>query len=729
MIDYDVLVIADPRFPGGTSTGLAAELAAHGRSGYSSALIALKGSVLKYPHPYHPAIRSLIDQGLVDLVDPAGRYHARIAIFHHPMIFSRLPARPLRFKADIALLIVHHPPLNGRGEANYDVAAIDGNLALMAGQPVIWAPLSPIVRKQLESLAQPPRLLPFDWHNVVDTAAWQVPRTQKLDWPIRIGRHSRPDRLKWPADRDAILQAYPDDPDFSVAVLGSGAYLEELMEHRLPANWRVQPFDPFGAATFLATIDFFVYYHHPDWIEAFGRTILEALASGCIAVLPPSFQTLFGDAAVYVPAHIAPIKVRMLHADPSAVAMQRQTTAAVLEDRFSFTSHVRRLASLIGPSLPDHGRVPIEASRSRRRVLFFTSNGVGMGHLIRALALARRLPSSIEPIIVTLSQAVKVPLDLGFHVEYIPFHSYVGADNHAWNRFLREELALLLAYYDPAVFVFDGNTPYAGLLAALKHHSSCWAVWCRRGMWRPASGAVAMSREPGFDAVLEPGELARAFDQGPTIVSVDRTRQVEPVRLLDESEFLPRAAARAALDLSPDGDAVLVQLGAGNNFDYATIQRRVVDHLARRPSTQIVVMVSPISMTMPVVPPGVRVVSKFPAARYFAAFDAAVSAAGYNSFHELMLAGIPTLFVPNENPSMDDQLGRANWAAHGGFALTIRTRAHFQIAEQLDELMNAQIRREIKGRLAILPPANGAVAAAQIVAEMAFTLRADRLLG
>ena len=30
---------------------------------------------------------------------------------------------------------------------------------------------------------------------------------------------------------------------------------------------------------FLGSIDFFVYYHHPAWVEAFGRTIAEAAAT------------------------------------------------------------------------------------------------------------------------------------------------------------------------------------------------------------------------------------------------------------------------------------------------------------------------------------------------------------------------------------------------------------------------------------------------------------------
>ena len=61
-----------------------------------------------------------------------------------------------------------------------------------------------------------------------------------------------------------------------------------------------------------------------------------------------------------------------------------------------------------------------------------------------------------------------------------------------------------------------------------------------------------------------------------------------------------------------------------------------------------------------------HVVREFPLSRRFRAFDLAVSAAGYNSFHELLRFGIPTLFIPNQDTALDDQQGRAQFAADRG---------------------------------------------------------------
>ena len=69
------------------------------------------------------------------------------------------------------------------------------------------------------------------------------------------------------------------------------------------------------------------------------------------------------------------------------------------------------------------------------RVLFTTSNGTGLGHLTRSMAIARRLPEKVEPLFLTLSAAAPVVEGMGFPVEYVASYGNPGSGNdYRWSR-------------------------------------------------------------------------------------------------------------------------------------------------------------------------------------------------------------------------------------------------------------------------------------------------------
>lgn len=719
---FDIIVVADLRFPGGTSTAIAAEIEAQARAGYRTGLVAFKAPVLRYPHPIHPLIRACLDAGWCELLDPETPVAAGLVLLHHPMILQHLPTRRLRIDADAVRLIVHQPPFDAAGKPFYNWGRIDRHAAALIGERVMWCPVGPVVRDQLESLVEPPLLAAEDWHNVLDPDAWATSRTGPNGAVPVIGRHSRPDPLKWPATRAETLLVYPDAADLTVRALGVDRALTDLLAP-VPLNWQLLPFTATGVAEFLRSLDVYVYFHHPLWVEAFGRGVLEAMASGLPTVLPATFRALFGDGALYAEPAAAAGLARTLHAVPGRWSEQGEAAVATVRERFSFQRHVARVAELIGAPAARPTRRP---PRRPRTVLFMTTNGIGLGHVSRALAIARRCPPEIEPVFVTLSQGAKLIEAAGFQTEYLPFHAYLGAEVNRWNEHLGRQLAEMTAFYDPSVFVFDGNTPYSGLLQALRRAPTAWALWVRRGFWRAGAGDAALGREGAFDCVIEPTDLADLLDLGPTAKSRSRTRRVAPIQLVDAGDLLDRAAARRELDLPPDHDCVLFQLGAANNFDFAALQQRCLDLLLARPRTTVVFLESPISLAAAELPPEVRALRLFPASRYLNAFDFVVSASGYNSYHELLLSGTPALFVPNEHPQTDDQLARARHAERMGFGLLQRTRELYGLTRQLETMLEPEERAAMRRRMARLDRSNGAVEAAGIIAEAAFTMRVDR---
>ncbi len=723
--EVDIVVISDFRFSGGTGSAIAEEIKAASQKGYSIGLINLEAANITLPLPINPRIRALIDAGRCAVFPPEAFVRARLAIIHNPYTVAQLPLVPTRIRAERQLLIVQHPPFAADGTPYYDLRRTQLIADEILDARVTWAPVGPRVREQLRGRDDSPPLSDFDWHNVIDTTAWTVERTPPNHDRRVIGRHGRPDVRKWPETREAILTVYPDDHRLNVRILGGGDFLKAIMG-TYPKNWEVLAFNAIDPARFLRDLDIFVYYHHPKWIEAFGCVIAEAMASGLPCVLPEHFADLFGEAAVYAePAHAATAALAIC-ADPARYRRHSESARESAASRFGHETHLRRLRSLIGEprtrptSTALH--IPLEPTPVRR-VLFVSINGVGMGHLTRLLAVARRLPESIQPIFVTMSQAIGVVRAFGYLVEYLPFHEHLHCDINSWNKFLAQEIDEIIQFYDAKVVLFDGNAPFQGVIDAVNANPRIWSVWCRRAMWQAGVGATFLQREKHFDAVLEPRELAEEFDTGLTRGSRIRTRVVDPIRLLDDHELLPRDAARRELGIEGDGRAVLVQLGSGNNFQYNAVNWQLLERLRENHDLQVVAaewLMAKHSMQWN---DPVNVVRTYPLSRYFHAFDASISAVGYNSYHDLVQARIPTLFIPNENPRQDNQLARARFAERHGFGICVRARDVYRLRPAIDRLLDSDERRAMADACSRFARPNGATEAAKIIAELAFVLR------
>ena len=353
----------------------------------------------------------------------------------------------------------------------------------------------------------------------------------------------------------------------------------------------------------------------------------------------------------------------------------------------------------------------------RQRILFVTSNGTGLGHLTRAMSIARRLDSSLEPLVLTLSAAAPVVHEAGFPVEYVASYATPGAGSDwRWSRRLRGRLRAAIAEAAPRVLVFDGAHPYQALLDALAGARGVRSVWCRRPMWRPGSNFGALERTGFFDAVLEPGEFAGSADRGPTVARAAEAHRVGPIVFCDEAELLEREAAERELGLEPGRVNVLVQLGQGAEVRGAV--DRCLRHLAARDGVQVAALESAIAK-LATVPEGVvHLRSTYPMSRYYAAFDLAVSACGYNAYHELIRFGVPALYVPMPRQT-DDQPARARYAERAGVGLAADGPSAPRIEDRLDELLDPDRRAAMRGRLAELRLENGAADAARWLEELA----------
>jgi hypothetical protein len=199
-------------------------------------------------------------------------------------------------------------------------------------------------------------------------------------------------------------------------------------------------------------------------------------------------------------------------------------------------------------------------------IILATSNGVGMGHLARASAIALALKEYANPIIVSMAGGIaEIPEFLGIRCEYIPGRDRLWMSREKWDVYLRDRLTALVDETGAKVLSYDGVVPYPGVIAAKFGHPKLALVWVRRGLWQKKPQRSVLSLQSRMmDHIVEPGDIARSYDFGPTARRKDATLSA-PVSLFQKTDALTRDEARKVLGLDLNRPAVLVQLGTGDN--------------------------------------------------------------------------------------------------------------------------------------------------------------------
>lgn len=412
---YDIVVIGDFRFPGGTSTAVAAELRALASTEYSVALYHQPVPQLTRPDStWNAQVRAEIERHRFPIISPGEAVDATLVVAHSPWLFTRRPEIVPAIRSRLRLLVVHALPTDARGRLLYDPWTIDARAQEALGGTIVWAPNSPTCRKSLDRTGMPFPRLAEDWTNVIFVDDWGHARDRLLGTKPIIGRHSLARVEKWPESLETIRQAYRPGGDITVRMMG----VHDSVIKRVggvPPNWKVMTINEIPVREFLAGIDFFVYYHHPDWIETFGRAPAEAISAGCVAILPPYFEATFGPAAVYCEPSEALPTVERIAASPHEFAELSRSGRIEINRHYGPGQHLGRLERVLQAARSDReiselctvptsglpSRTSVALSRAGYRVRTQVESGMRrVGRVARrignALSHKSRAPIDVE---------------------------------------------------------------------------------------------------------------------------------------------------------------------------------------------------------------------------------------------------------------------------------------------------------------------------------------------
>jgi hypothetical protein len=104
--------------------------------------------------------------------------------------------------------------------------------------------------------------------------------------PLRIGRLSRPDPVKFPFDFPHSYEGL-GLKNATFSVMGwSQQVASRWPDHQYDHRWRLLPPTTMPAVKFLSSLDLFVYDLSPAFRESWGRAVVEAMLTGAIPLVP-----------------------------------------------------------------------------------------------------------------------------------------------------------------------------------------------------------------------------------------------------------------------------------------------------------------------------------------------------------------------------------------------------------------------------------------------------------
>lgn len=543
------------------------------------------------------------------------------------------------------------------------------------------------------------------------TVALRSSRNAPAGAPLSVVIFPTPELLAEPGAA-ANLMAMEHLPGIRVTTVLAGRARDYLKSPTF-APARLIGLSDLAPAAFARMADLAVVYGKDALPPRIAAVVADMVASGLIVIDGTSEASL---AATGAPVLRGPLPLAALgnYLRHTVLINREEIARRIADDPWIAPHRVETLEALIGleaaPAKPEGGH--------RDRTLFLPTNGNGLGHARRSLLVAQDLPDTRQVAFAAFPSCVPMIRAAGYNCLPLVSKSPTHDAEHANDLVNYMRLGRALRPGDR--LVFDGGYVFDSIYRTILE-KGLDAAWIRRGLWQAGQiTPAALHRESAFARVIVPEEafpeLNRDMSFGSHLHKVGPIVSDRPGR--EAGSVRDSLRARLGREFS---ELVVTMLGGGVAAD-RTAQLQLLSALfERRPGCLHLILIWPGST----IHPGLYgwkntiICQTRNAAGIAAAADLTVTAAGYNSYHEVLYHRLPAIFVPQMAGFMDDQERRAQAASERGLAVTVAAEDLLLLEREVAAFLDGGKGQELRRALASaeLPQPGNSAAARLIAAE------------
>jgi len=529
------------------------------------------------------------------------------------------------------------------------------------------------------------------------------------DMPPALFLFLPPEWLEEPANL-SLLGAMNNLPDFRLNVLVAGRGKEIIRESRY-ATISAYGYAELGPGILSQQADIAVFFGENVPGERMAAFATELMAKGKTVIDATSSAAFVTTGAPVLrgPEDLAALPHYLRHVvlvNLPEIGRQTQINPWVT------SRSIESMERMLGIAGKVQRGIAKGDAESDGRTIFLPTNGNGLGHAQRCALIAAEIDAAQKIGFAAFPSCV--PLIHGKGFACLPLVS--KSDDHG-EEFANDivNYVRLRRFLGPRDhLVFDGGYIFDSIFRSILE-KGCRATWVRRGLLRPDQiNDIQKERERAFGTIIVPNEafeeLNTPYSTGPEI------RDVGPIVQRAGAANADDIRARIAQHFDVEFDTLVVSmLGGGVAADRTAQLQSLCATFEQRPRCLHLVVVWPNSRVAPVLYGWrkSRIVQTRSSLDLCLAADLVVSAAGYNSFHELIYHGVPTIFIPQIAPYMDDQERRARAASDRGLAETVLAHELVQLDRAIVGLLDGARRGEILKAFAeteLPEPGNGTAA-------------------